>query len=78
MTDKTASNTPSGKETSSEKISTLVESVKTAHNIINSIQKDPTENNVRKELGKLVTNRNLEQRELCPHGCSFLCRMCDG
>lgn len=62
----------------SEKINSVLDAAKTADSVIGSIRQDPSEDNVRKVLGQFVTNRDLTRRELCPHGCSFLCRTCDG
>jgi hypothetical protein len=62
----------------SEKINSVLDAAKTADSVIGSIRQDPSEDNVRKVLGQFVANRDLTKRELCPHGCSFLCRICDG
>jgi len=76
----TCTSTESVKTTSTdkEKLNNFVEAFSTAGTVINNIQENPSEENVRKQLACFVTNRDLTKRELCPHGCSFLCRMCDG
>ena len=82
--DKTTSTTisttthPSSSSSLKAKLTNLAKVISTADTIIGNIQAIPSEENVRKELGKLINYRDLSKREACPHGCTFLCRMCDG
>jgi hypothetical protein len=70
---------PSEDSSLSEKkdgVSSLIEATKIASNAIVQMKEDPSEEGIRKVLSAF--GRDLTKGNKCPHGCTFLCRACDG